>query len=43
MTKKLDEEHLLLIQQLRDEFAENSNVVETIQFAYLCCKKKLTN
>ena len=27
MTKKLDEEHLLLIQQLRDEFAENSNVI----------------
>jgi len=41
MTKKLDEEHLLLIQQLRDEFAENSNVVGNNSIRILMLQKEI--
>ena len=41
MTKKLDEEHLLLIQQLRDEFAENSNVIGNNSIRILMLQKEI--
>ena len=41
MTKKLDEEHLLLIQQLRDEFAENSNVIGNNSIRMIMLQKEI--
>ena len=41
MTKKLDEEHLLLIQQLRDEFAENSNVIGKNSIRIIMLQKEI--
>ena len=41
MTKKLDEEHLLLIQQLRDEFAENSNVIGNNSIRIIMLQKEV--
>jgi hypothetical protein len=41
MTKKLDEEHLLLIQQLRDEFAENSNVIGNNSIRIIMLQKEI--
>ena len=41
MTKKLDEEHLLLIQQLRDEFAENSNVIGNNSIRIITFQKEI--
>ena len=41
MTKKLDEEHLLLIQQLRDDFAENSNVIGNNSIRILMLQKEI--
>ena len=41
MTKKLDEEHLLLIQQLRDEFAEKSNVIGNNSIRILMLQKEI--
>ena len=41
MTKKMDEEHLLLIQQLRDEFAENSNVIGNNSIRMIMLQKEI--
>ena len=41
MTKKLDEEHLLLIQQLRDDFAENSNVIGNNSIRIIMLQKEI--
>lgn len=41
MIKKLDEEHLLLIQQLRDEFAENSNVIGNNSIRIIMLQKEI--
>jgi aryl carrier-like protein len=41
MNKKLDEQHLLLIQQLRDEFAENSNIIGNNSIRMIMLQKEI--